>query len=302
MSGTVLHKHRSINPATATPRKDDVDGANWLEEHMFTAPEIGSVLVGDPLQSDGVTWIAPGGFPKVLTTHGEGALPAWEEAALAGAHGMLSATDFGTVVATLIRGDLLVANAAPAWARLPIGANGAVVRSNGLDAIWSDTLPGLKLSGIAVGSITYIGAANALLGDPALVWDAANKIVVLGIGATPGVGIADAVKIGVVDIGGVNTAGLAVLDEPGAVLKFGSGATGETWLQITDPGLIQSFRIALTTTRADLWTAQDLTVRIGQNNLARFGVAPGGNIIVGADLSVGASAAGVLYIDSGTAP
>jgi len=62
------------------------------------------------------------------------------EVLLAGiTHNLLSAVHPDTVVDNVIRGDIIVGNKTPLWERLPIGADGTFLRSNGTDAGW-DTI------------------------------------------------------------------------------------------------------------------------------------------------------------------
>lgn len=56
------------------------------------------------------------------------------------AHALLSATHTDTVAAAVVRGDLIVGTSTPQWARLALGANQTVLRSNGTDPVWSDSL------------------------------------------------------------------------------------------------------------------------------------------------------------------
>lgn len=51
-------------------------------------------------------------------------------------HNLLSATHPDTLAASVVRGDIIVGNATPKWSRLPIGANGTVLASDGTDATW----------------------------------------------------------------------------------------------------------------------------------------------------------------------
>lgn len=50
-----------------------------------------------------------------------------------GAHNLLSSTHSDTAAASPVRGDLIVANAGPTWARVPVGAVGTYWRSDGTD-------------------------------------------------------------------------------------------------------------------------------------------------------------------------
>lgn len=113
---------------------------------------------------------------------------AWVEFALAGAapatHALLSASHSDTVAATVVRGDLVVGNATPAWARFALGATDKYLRSNGTDPAWADvtelglvdTYNGVTLAGKGVphivASVDSTGntaniALNALYAVPA---------------------------------------------------------------------------------------------------------------------------------------
>src|SRR5690606_36146806 len=52
-------------------------------------------------------------------------------------HSILSATHTDSTAAAVVRGDLIVGSSAPTWARLPVGAAGAILRSDGTDVAWS---------------------------------------------------------------------------------------------------------------------------------------------------------------------
>lgn len=52
-------------------------------------------------------------------------------------HNLLSVEHPDTVPATPIRGDLIVGNATPLWARFPVGASGRFLRSDGTDPAWT---------------------------------------------------------------------------------------------------------------------------------------------------------------------
>lgn len=66
--------------------------------------------------------------------------------------GKLNGAAVGTTT-PLARGDMLAANATPALVRLPLGASGTVLQSNGSDAVWS-TPPGGPPSGAAGGALS----------------------------------------------------------------------------------------------------------------------------------------------------
>jgi len=53
------------------------------------------------------------------------------------AHNVLSATHGDTLAAAVSRGDLIIGNSTPAWARLGLGSNNQVLTSNGTDAVWA---------------------------------------------------------------------------------------------------------------------------------------------------------------------
>lgn len=95
---------------------------------------------------------------------------------LAGAtHNLLSEAVLDTVTASPVRGDLIVANATPAWARFAVGAANTVLRSTGSDPVWgkvvlttdvTGTLPvtngGTGLATVVQGDILYASAADTL--------------------------------------------------------------------------------------------------------------------------------------------
>jgi hypothetical protein len=67
---------------------------------------------------------------------------AWVSASAAASggtnHNLLSTTHPDTVAAAVARGDLITGQGAtPAWQRLPLGAAGTLLRSNGTDVLWS---------------------------------------------------------------------------------------------------------------------------------------------------------------------
>lgn len=77
------------------------------------------------------------------------------------AHAILSASHSDVVVATRLRGDLLVANATPAWERLAIGGSATYLRSGGVDPAWSAILAADLPSGIDAAKISSGSVSNA---------------------------------------------------------------------------------------------------------------------------------------------
>lgn len=75
----------------------------------------------------------------------------WKNAAGGGAHALLSATHSDTLAATVVRGDLIVGNATPKWARLALGASGKYLRTNGTDASWQ----ALSASDLGAGNVPW---------------------------------------------------------------------------------------------------------------------------------------------------
>lgn len=72
----------------------------------------------------------------VLTTDGAGVLT-WNAPGAPGLHNFLDSTVHNnTVTGVPARGDLIVGNATPAWAKFIIGANATYLRSNGTDPQW----------------------------------------------------------------------------------------------------------------------------------------------------------------------
>lgn len=82
--------------------------------------------------------------------------PAWA-AAPSPTHALLSATHSDTVAATVVRGDLIVGNATPAWARFARGAANTVLNMNGAgtDPEW-DTLVNANIAAGAAIDATKI--------------------------------------------------------------------------------------------------------------------------------------------------
>lgn len=74
------------------------------------------------------------------------------------AHNLLSTTHGDTLTGTVVRGDVIVGNATPKFARLAIGTSGKVLRSDGTDAAWTT----LAASDIGSGTLALArGGTNA---------------------------------------------------------------------------------------------------------------------------------------------
>ena len=88
---------------------------------------------------------ADGSSGQFLQTNGAGVL-SW---AAITAHNVLSATHADSLAAAVVRGDLIIGNATPLWARLALGAANSILSSNGTDPSWSAT-PRVDRIGVGV--------------------------------------------------------------------------------------------------------------------------------------------------------
>jgi hypothetical protein len=160
--GPTLAKLNGAAVGTTTPlARGDVLVAN-------ATPALARLALGangTVLQSNGTDalWAAPLSGPPSGSATGDlgGSYPGPTVAKVNGAA-------LGTTT-PLARGDVLVANATPALARLALGANGTVLQSNGTDAVWAAPLSGPP-SGTASGDLagTYPGPTVAKLNGQAL--------------------------------------------------------------------------------------------------------------------------------------
>lgn len=94
-------------------------------------------------------------------------------------HGLLAAPHADTVAAAPVRGDLIVGQgSAPSqWTRLPLGAAGRCLVSNGSDAIWNTCL----YTGFTGGSVAFADGSGSLAESPGrFVWDNANRKLSIG--------------------------------------------------------------------------------------------------------------------------
>lgn len=106
--------------------------------------------------------LAVGGASTLLKS--DGTDPSW------GTVNLLSAFHGDTLAGTVVRGDIIVGNATPKWARLAIGSASRVLRSDGTDAAWGQVVLTTDVSGTlpvangGTGQTTATAAFNAL--DP----------------------------------------------------------------------------------------------------------------------------------------
>lgn len=93
-------------------------------------------------------------------------------------HNLLSTTHPDTLAAAVVRGDVIIGNATPAWSRLAVGASGTFLRSNGTDVSWGTdassltSIPAANLTGtiaaISGVNLTNLNASNLASGTVAL--------------------------------------------------------------------------------------------------------------------------------------
>lgn len=127
-----VHDALSINA-------DKVDGchAGIAANNVFKI--LAAIASGDIFYVDAtpqIARLAKGSDGQVLKL--VSGLPAWQTEGGGTSHDILSATHTDTLAAAVMRGDVLIGNAAPKWARLGIGLSGKVLKSNGTDPSWGN--------------------------------------------------------------------------------------------------------------------------------------------------------------------
>jgi len=139
-------------PAPHTHDAGDIVSGILTEARGGTSE--GAYARGDLLYASAVNTLSRrpiGVFPQVLKVTAIPALPDWgfvDWGELTGvpnvfppeAHPLLGPPHIDTLKAAVVRGDLIVGNATPAWARFPIGPAGRYLRSNGVEPSYSPIL------------------------------------------------------------------------------------------------------------------------------------------------------------------
>lgn len=129
---------------------DPTPGAHALLSTTHTDTVAHTPVLGDIIAANSTpAWQAVAGNTtatrKFLRQTGNGsisALPAWDTLVVGDvpAHNFLSATHGDTLAASPTRGDIVVANSTPAWARFAVGAADKIVQSDGTDPSYQDPL------------------------------------------------------------------------------------------------------------------------------------------------------------------
>jgi len=117
-------------------------------------------------------------------------------------HNLLSTSHVDTLTGTVVRGDLVVGDATPNWARLPKGAANSVLACDGTDPAWSTTptLAGLSLGtgGLnTVGTITPAADSTYNLGTSGPLYFANAFVDRLTVNPTAFLDGANAGRIGI---------------------------------------------------------------------------------------------------------
>ena len=86
----------------------------------------------------------------------------WDGGVIAGSsaansHALLSSLHTDSVAATVVRGDLIVGNSTPAWARFAKGTANQVLSSNGTDLAWSSNYPRLDAANTFTDANAFTG-------------------------------------------------------------------------------------------------------------------------------------------------
>lgn len=114
-----------------------------------TTWEANSLVYADT--DDHLSEVLAGSEGQVLVI--SGGSPAWSDTAAATQHPLLGAQHNDVIDAAVVRGDLMIGTSTPstAWARLALGPDGYILRSNGTDLTWSTTTNITALGTVLVG-------------------------------------------------------------------------------------------------------------------------------------------------------
>lgn len=110
------------------------------------------------------------------------------------AHTLLGAKHSDTLAGTVVRGDVIIGNSTPKWARLALGASGAVLKSDGTDAAWGMVTKVQESSGpttLTIGAVSdgqflkrsgtdVVGAVTPYCAFPLEYWTAADVVQAVG--------------------------------------------------------------------------------------------------------------------------
>jgi len=120
-----------IVSAGAWTRRSDFDAGADLISNSVVMVQEGTANLDKAFQCTTNEPITIGSTTLVFAEFGAGG---------GGTHNLLSATHGDTLTGTVVRGDIIVGNSTPAWARLVKGADATVLQSDSTDALWRTSL------------------------------------------------------------------------------------------------------------------------------------------------------------------
>lgn len=145
-------------------------------------------------------------------------LPVWQTPSTYLAHNLLSATHSDTVAASPTRGDLIVANSTPAWARFAKGSSGQFLKQGANDPAWTNIVATDVGSGAALTKADDTNITLTLGGTPTSALLAAASITVGWTGTL-------AVSRGGIGVGTLASNGVLYGNGTGAVQALAVNAT-----------------------------------------------------------------------------